>query len=302
VKHTFQKFALASSIAFALASIGTTSFAAGTPPKSTDMQQTKTASVSDQISDARREAQIWTTYATNPHLHAFDLKVEVKGSKAMLDGKVQDGTAKDLAEQIALGVEGIKQVDNRLVIDAGYEPPKRASGERDFGDVVRDATITASVKSKLLWNSHTDGLDIHVDTNNRQVTLTGTVGSGAEKDLAGRIARNTNDVLGVNNQLSVSGKPGTTAKAKDEIRTTAHESKEAMSDGWITTKVKSSLMLTRDAGGMDISVSTDNGIVKLAGNVDSKTEKQRAIEIAQNVRGVKKVDPSGLKIEQPSQQ
>lgn len=296
MNRTFQKIALASSVAFALAGLSSTSMAAGTPPKTADAQA-NTTSLPDQISDARREAQIWTTYATNPHLHAFDLKVEVKGNRAILNGKVQSSAAKDLAEQIALGVEGIKQVDNRVVIDSSYEPPKRVAGERSFGEVVEDATITASVKSKLLWNSNTDGLDIHVDTNNGRVTLTGNVASGTEKDLAGRIAKNTNDVVSVNNQLAVSGKPGTTTKAKDEIKTAATGTKEALSDGWITTKVKSSLMFTRDVEGRDISVTTSNGVVKLAGNVDSTLEKQRAIEVAQNVRGVKKVDPSGIKVE-----
>jgi osmotically-inducible protein OsmY len=297
MNHALKKVALAGGIAFALASIGTTSIAASTPPKTATDTQTNAATMSEQISDARREAQIWTTYATNPHLHAFDLKVEVKGNNATLNGKVQSGAAKDLAEQIALGVEGIKHVDNRLLVDASYEPPKRAGSERSFGEIVEDATITASIKSKLLWNSHTDGLDIHVDTNNCQVTLTGNVASSMEKDLAGRIAKNTHDVVGVNNQLALSGKPGTTAKTKDEIKATANDTKEAMSDGWITTKVKSSLILTRDVPGMEISVSTNNGIVKLSGNVDSKSQMQRTIEVAQNVRGVKKVDPSGIKIE-----
>jgi len=291
MNHTLQKIALAGSIAIALASVTTTGIAA-TQAKAAD-----TPSMSEQVNDARHEAQIWTTFATNPHLHAFDLKVEVKGNKATLDGKVQSNTAKDLAEQIALGVEGIKHVDNRLVVDTNYEPPKRAGSERSFGDVVEDATITASVKSKLLWNSHTDGLDIHVDTNNGRVTLTGNAATGAEKDLAGRIAKNTNGVVAVSNQIALSGKPGTTQKAKDEIKTTATESKDALSDGWITTKVKSSLVLTRDVPGMEISVTTNNGIVKLAGNVDSKIEKERAIEVAQNVRGVKQVDSSGVKIE-----
>jgi len=295
MNHSIKKIALASSIAFALAGFGSIGMAAN-PPKTTDTQA-NTTSVADQIGDARREAQIWTTYATNPHLHAFDLKVEVKGHNATLDGKVQSGAAKDLAEQIALGVEGIKHVDNRLVVDANYEPPKRAGNERSFGDVVEDATITASVKSRLLWNSNTDGLDIHVDTNNRQVTLTGNVASGTEKDLAGRLAKNTNGVVGVSNNLEVSGKPGTTATTKGEIKTAANDTKEAVSDGWITTKVKSSLMLARDVDGLEISVTTNNGVVKLAGNVDSKSERERAIEVAQNVRGVKKVDPSGIKIE-----
>ena len=298
MKQSLKKFMLASSISCALAGFGGIGSAATTSAKGAPAQATATApSMADQISDARREAQIWTTYATNPHLHAFDLKVEVRGDKAVLNGTVQNGAAKDLAEQIALGVDGIKRVDNRLVINNSYEPPKRAAGERSFGDVVSDATITASVKSKLLWDAHTDGLDIHVDTNNGRVTLTGTVASGTEKDLAGHIAMNTKDVLGVNNELAVSGKPGTTTQTKEQIKTAAKDTQEALSDGWITTKVKSSLMLTRDVEGGEISVTTDNGTVRLSGNVDSKAEKQRAIEVAQNVRGVKKVDSSGIKIE-----
>jgi len=295
-QHSLKKFMLATSIGFALAGFGASGIAANTPAKAAQPQATS-PSISDQVGDARREAQIWTTYATNPHLHAFDLKVEVKGDKATLNGTVQNGAAKDLAEQIALGVNGIRHVDNRLVVNTSYEPPKRAAGERSFGDIVADATITASVKSKLLWNSHTDGLDIHVDTNNGRVTLTGAVASGTEKDLAGRIAMNTKDVIGVSNELAVSGKPGTTAKTKEQVKTAANDTKEALSDGWITTKVKSSLMLTRDVEGGEILVTTDNGVVKLSGNVDSKNEKDRAIEVAQNVRGVKKVDSSGIKIE-----
>jgi hyperosmotically inducible protein len=296
MKNSLKKFMLASSIGFALAGFGGAGIAASAPAKAAPPQATA-PSIADQIGDARREAQIWTTYATNPHLHAFDLKVEVRGDKAMLNGTVQNGAAKDLAEQIALGVEGIKRVDNRLVINNSYEPPKRVAGERSFGDLVSDATITASVKSKLLWDSHTDGLDIHVDTNNGRVTLTGTVASGTEKDLAGHLAMNTKDVVGVNNELAVGGKPGTTTQAKEQIKTAAKDTQEALSDGWITTKVKSSLMLTRDVEGSEISVTTDNGVVKLSGNVDSNTGKQRAVEVAQNIRGVKKVDSSAIKVE-----
>jgi osmotically-inducible protein OsmY len=296
MKQNFKKFVLASSIGLALAGFGGAASAANAPAKGTQPQSTA-SSISDQVGDARREMQIWTTYATNPHLHAFDLKVEVKGAKATLSGTVQSGAAKDLAEQIALGVDGIKQVDNRLVVNASYEPPKRGAGERSFGDKVADATITASVKSKLLWNSHTDGLDIHVDTTNGRVTLTGTVASGTEKDLAGHIAMNTKDVTSVNNELVVSGKPGATTQAKEQMKTAANDTKEALSDGWITTKVKSSLMFTRDIESGEISVTTDNGVVKLAGNVESNNQKQRAIEVAQNIRGVKKVDSSGIKIE-----
>ena len=62
-----------------------------------------------------------------------------------------------------------------------------------------------------------------------------------------------------------------------------------MADGWITTKVKSTYLFSNNVDGSDISVNTDKGIVTLSGNVDSGVERALAIELAQNVRGVKSV-------------
>ncbi|HET7370822.1 MAG TPA: BON domain-containing protein [Gammaproteobacteria bacterium] len=70
---------------------------------------------------------------------------------------------------------------------------------------VSDTAITAAVKSKLLANSSTSGMDIHVETNHGVVTLSGTVTAEAEKSLAERIARNTNGVTDVTNNLEVKG-------------------------------------------------------------------------------------------------
>ena len=320
--HALKNTALAAALALSFGAFGTAHAADAKGKESRPAE-----SVSANVSDARREGQIWTSYAMNPHLKAFDLKVEVKGDRAILDGKVESAPAKDLAEQIARGVEGIRTVDNRIVVDAAYTPPQRTASERTFGQKVEDATITASVKSKLLWNSHTDGLDINVDTADGKVTLTGTAQSGLEKDLAGRIARNTAGVVAVNNQIALGSstrevakndikasardtkesmkqdareaKAETkekTAEAKSATKEAAHDTKVAVSDAWITGKVKSTLLLTRNVDGMDINVDTKDGIVSLKGEVDSAAERDRAIELASNVRGVKKVDSAGIKV------
>lgn len=281
MKQIIQKLALASGIALALAGIGAGWAAA---PKAHE-------TASEQVADARREAQIWTSFAMNPHLHAFELSVKVDGNKAILDGKVEDDVAKDLAGQIAQDVEGIAHVDNRIVVDADYVRPRHEASERSFGEKVSDATITASVKSKLLWNSHTDGLDIHVDTDNGKVTLRGSAATAEEKDLAGRIARDTNGVVGVNNEIALSGKPGTTAK----VKSSGEHAERAVSDAWITSRVKSSLMFTRGVSSFDITVTTVNGVVSLNGTVDSTAERELAVRVAQDVRGVKKVEAGGLK-------
>ena len=58
--------------------------------------------------------------------------------------------------------------------------------------------------------------------------------------------------------------------------------------------MKSTYVYSSNVDGSDITVSTDNGIVTLSGKVDSGAERALAIELAQNVRGVKSVQSKAL--------
>jgi osmotically-inducible protein OsmY len=244
----------------------------------------------ENITEARQETQIWTTYALSPYLRANDLKVSVRNGKATLTGTVEEDVNKDLAKQIALGVSGIKTVDNQILVQSDYTPPKRGS-ERSFGEIVDDATITTVVKSKLLWSKHTDGMITAVDTTSGTVTLRGAAESAQARELAGRLAMNTDGVVAVDNQLVVNGtKPTAVAATKAATKETARD----MSDNWITTKVKSTFMFSTNVRGSDIDVSTKDGIVTLTGKVHSGAERDLAVELANNVRGVKSVQSKGL--------
>jgi hyperosmotically inducible periplasmic protein len=248
-------------------------------------------SASQDITEARQESQIWTTYALSPYLRSNDLKVSVHEGKATLTGKVDESVNKDLAKQIALGVDGIKDVDNQIVVQADYVPPASTSANRSYGEVIDDATITSAVKSKLVWSKNTEGLATNVDTKRGKVSLMGTADSKATKDLAGRLAMDTRGVVAVDNQLVVStAKSGVTDTAKSSTK----DAEAGMSDGWITTKVKSTFMMSSNVAGSDISVSTDKGIVTLSGKVDSGAERALAIELAQNVKGVNSVNSKSL--------
>jgi len=67
-------------------------------------------------------------------------------------------------------------------------------------------------------------------------------------------------------------------------------------DTWITTKVKAALLADDGVPGTDIKVETTNGVVKLSGNVDSKEKVKKAVEVAEGIDGVKKVDKTGLTV------
>lgn len=249
------------------------------------------AETADQaITNARLETQIWTTYALSPYLRAHDLKVTVEGGKAILTGHVAEDVSKDLAREIAIGVKGVTEVDNRIVVDADHKPAKQDS-ERTFGDAVDDTSITTAVKAKLMWSKNTDGMAAHVETRNGRVTLTGTAQTAEDRELAGRLAANTRNVLSVNNQLTLDPSQDGVVQSGKAAATDAGED---ISDSWITTKVKSTLLFSSNVSGSDISVSTDKGVVTLSGKVGSGTEQALAIELAQNVRGVKRVQSREL--------
>lgn len=157
-----------------------------------------------QASDAWREGKLDTIYLFNRHLNNFTIDPEVRGNSVVLTGKVESEVAKELAEQIAEGVDGITQVSNRLVVVSSDEARATSSDSgRTFSDRVEDSTLTAEVKTKLLANGETGGLSIHVDTVERTVTLTGDVESAAERDLAEEITKQVEGVQAVDNQLQV---------------------------------------------------------------------------------------------------
>ena len=68
----------------------------------------------------------------------------------------------------------------------------------------------------------------------------------------------------------------------------------AVSDTALTTKVKTSLLADSVVGALAIDVDTTEGVVSLNGIATSEQERQRAIQVAQYVEGVKRVDARNL--------
>jgi len=71
---------------------------------------------------------------------------------------------------------------------------------------------------------------------------------------------------------------------------------EYVDDATITTRVKTRFATDSDVSAMRIKVDTDKGVVRLSGFAKTHTEKQKAIELARSVPGVKDVR-DGIAIE-----
>ena len=156
--------------------------------------------------DAWLTGKIETAFVLNAHLNPFAIDTNVDNGVVHLNGIVHSAIDRDLAAEVARGVDGVVEVKNDIKVDpnSGAMKAKEPSdGRRDFGSWVDDATTTAMVKTKLVGNSNTSGLKIDVDTQDDVVTLSGRVSSAAERDLAEQIAKNVGDVEGVHNNLVV---------------------------------------------------------------------------------------------------
>jgi osmotically-inducible protein OsmY len=214
-----------------------------------------------------------------------------------------------LATAVALtfGVSGVNAEDHK----------DHTGPERTVGQAVDDATITASVKSKLLADERTKGFDINVDTRNGSVILSGGADSQAAKMAAGEIASSADGVILIDNQLVVAD-PGTaerveanTATASGQVRAAvsnvgdtaetsgadASDASGGISDAWITSKVKTQLLADTDVKGTQITVQTRDKVVTLSGAAETMAARAKAIEIAQGTEGVNSVVATELAVQ-----
>ena len=177
----------------------TTSAFAGTMDSSNKWEE----GAKDAWIDGKAEA----TLLFNGNLNSFDINTDVQNGKVVLTGKVENSVDKKLAEELVANIDGVTDVDNQLTIvaDKDYDDDMDADDQDDESAMseLTDAKIATVIKTRLLMDSDISGFDIDVDVEEGNVTLTGTVDSDAERDLAVEIAKNASDVKDVEDNLKV---------------------------------------------------------------------------------------------------
>ena len=232
------------------------------------------------------------------------------GGIVTLEGTVDSAEAKAEAVRIARETDGVSRVDDRLKVEADARRTDTAATDADkkAGDpsgIDRpDAWLTAKIQAKYFIDDEVKARNIDVDTRNGVVTLNGSVGSEAERRQAVAIARNTDGVRDVTDNLRVD------RAIADRDRTEA--GREAASrerpadpaarpgvkpvpdlerpDAWVTMKIQSKYFLDADVKGHQIDVDTRKGVVTLKGRVENAQQKQEAEQIARETEGVKRVN------------
>ena len=140
-------------------------------------------------------ASVKSALISNDQTKANQINVETSSGVVQLSGFVDSTVAKAAAETTALNVEGVKQVQNKLLI---------RTPDRSAGQTVDDTVITAKVKGEIANKAGLDtASDVNVEVNAGVVELSGFVATADEKVKAAEVARGINGVKDVRNNISL---------------------------------------------------------------------------------------------------
>lgn len=161
-----------------------------------------------------------------------------------------------------------------IVGTAAVVATKVATDPRTVGTQIDDETLEERVLSAI--NSDQQIKEegrIQVVSYNGRILLIGQVPQEELKEMAKNLAMGVNGVTDIYNEIRI-GTPITIGQISK--------------DSWITTQIKSKMLVSAEVKASNIKVITENGEVFLMGTV-TQQQANAAADIARNISGVKKV-------------
>lgn len=122
------------------------------------------------IADDAVKKSVTSALIMDPATSSWQVVADVADGVVTLTGDVDSFAEKELAGKVAQGVRGVRELRNDL--DVSYSSDRL------------DSEIQAEIEKRLLWDTRIEDYFIDVSVENGEVTLTGSVGSSYEEDLA----------------------------------------------------------------------------------------------------------------------
>jgi hyperosmotically inducible periplasmic protein len=167
-------------------------------------------------------------------------------------------------------------------------------------DQLADVWLSTKIHSKFVGDRDIEARDISVSTKDGVVTLKGRVLNEPMRQLAVAIAKDTDGVKQVVNQLDVEiAGPAAPARAQNgatpgAVATTGTLASAAAGpdDAQITSSIQSKYFISERLKGRHVNVASKSGVVTLNGEVADETERGEALLLARTTDGVSRVEDS----------
>lgn len=156
--------------------------------------------------DAWLKTKVHFTILCHQNLHSTNIEVLTKDGMVTLRGEAVSAAQKNLMTESVKNVDGVVKVKNEMVVPT---VAKKAGGKKlsqkssTTGESIDDASITALVKTTLLYNRSTTALNIPVETKDGVVKLEGKVRSWEEKNLVTKLVKDIHGVKMVFNNMAI---------------------------------------------------------------------------------------------------
>ncbi len=209
------------------------------------------------------------------YLSGLPISASVRNGIVILEGRVGNAYQKERAGRVVLNILYVKGVDNKLTVQWWQE-----NSPRRILPTPSNQELQESVRRALQQHVYLDSSRLLLKVDQGVVTLSGSVPSYYQAQLAEQLAREIIGVGWVLNDLKVDV--------------------ENRSDEAIGTDVRRAVNLTTYLDSQNIKIYVQGGTVILAGSVNTLYEKTQVMDVIAPVRGIRQVvnnltvNPSGV--------
>lgn len=216
--------------------------------------------------DAEIREDVRLALLVDPATETSDVEHRVESGFVTLRGTVESWAEYRLVQDVVKGVRGVRGTDNNLVVDFPEDRP--------------DVEIVRGIERRLANSVWVDDGTIAVTVEDGRVTLSGTVGSAAERTRAMALAH----VAGVTrvDAAELEVEPRTAERMRRSARAAPRDART------VRDAVRGALELDPRVEGTP-AVTVEDGVVTLSGSVASLRAKRAAVEDAGNTVGVRRV-------------
>jgi osmotically-inducible protein OsmY len=214
--------------------------------------------------DSVIQKDIMAALRRDAYLTDLPIEVSVTGGYVTLTGTVGSEYEKERASYNTRRVDNVMDVNNNLNVEWWDR-----EGARAQRPMPNDEDLRQTVTAELTQDSRVNATEVAVTALLGHVTLTGTVPTFAQKQIAEADAKDVVGVAWVSNDLLVGPVRRSDSNIRDDILASIGMD-EALWDQGITVRV-------------------NNGIVILLGTVNRGYDRLRASTVAGRIRGVKGV-------------